>query len=112
MENSLQEYYQYLSGSGSEFPVATEMIKSAVIRATENSGFADNTKVAATSPKINTTDEDTIKNYVLEKMAGRSLKDQQSVLTGINLRLEQLRTSGEKIVPETIIQQIEDKTFL
>jgi hypothetical protein len=111
MENSLQEYYQYLSGAGSEFPVATEMIKSAVVRATENSGFVDNTKVAAT-PKINTTDEDVIKNYVLEKMAGRSLKDQQSVLTGINLRLEQLRTAGEKIVPETIIQQIEDKTFL
>lgn len=109
MENSLQEYYQYLSGAGSEFPAATEMIKSAVARTAEPSVNIDKT---AAFPKVETTDEDLIKNYVLEKMAGRSLKDQQTALTGINIRLEQLRTAGEKIVPENIIQQIEDKTFL
>lgn len=109
MENSLQEYYQYLTGSGSEFPAVTEMIKSAVSRVASPSEKLDKT---AAVQKINTTDDDLITNYVLEKMAGRSLKDQQAALTGINIRLNQLREAGEDIIPETIIKQIEDKTFL
>lgn len=108
MENSLQEYYQYLSGAGSEFPAATEMIKSAYLRTTGD--LSQN--LDKTAAVINSTDEDLIKNYVLEKMAGKPLSAQQTVLNGIDAKLKLLRSEGEAIVPENIIKQIEDKTFL
>lgn len=109
METSLKAYNDFLTANGSEFPVAAAMIKSAMDRIAENTGKLDKT---AEFQKINTTDEDKIKNYLLEKMAGKPLRDQQIVLDGINARLEQLRQEGTPIVPDTIIKQIEDKTFL
>lgn len=58
------------------------------------------------------TEEEKITNYITEKLAGRPFEDVQDVLIGVGLKLDAIVDSGEKIVAEDVIKDLENKKFL
>lgn len=103
--NSLKNYYDYLSSS-KEFPETLNMIKAAGDRMGYDWG-----KEEVKSENTDTSNT-TIVDFVLNKMAGESVEDIETVLLGIGTKLDTLKSEGTNLTNAEVIEKLKNNSLL
>lgn len=102
---SFKQYYDYLLQRSSEYPEASKIVKSAA----ERMGVEVEEPVEI---KTETTNDDSVVNFVLNKMAGDSLDNIETVLRAVGNKVDELKSQGVELTTKQIVEKLKDNTLL